>query len=97
LAPNVDLRDVKPGESLTIQARNPDEIISPELTLAWPMLRIVTENCKHEIAIQPQVFAFPIRLPLIDRAACRRFSRRVKEARRAPDVSFAPKLNSPKT
>jgi len=44
LAPSVDMIDVKLGESLAIKARNPEGITSPELTLAWPLLRIVTEK-----------------------------------------------------
>jgi hypothetical protein len=44
LVASVDMRDVRPGERLTIQTRNPDGITSPEFIFALPLRRTVRER-----------------------------------------------------
>ena len=40
----INTREIRPGERLTLQARNPDGIISPEFSFAWPVRLNVQER-----------------------------------------------------
>ncbi|MCI0392452.1 MAG: SBBP repeat-containing protein [Acidobacteria bacterium] len=40
----IALREIRPGRRVTLQARNPDGLLSPEFMFTWPLRRTVTER-----------------------------------------------------